>query len=578
MATDTGMWYRSMNLSPIYTAVVLSCVAHIGAFAVLTNTNPPLVPTNEIVFSSALQARLIQETQDAGETIQPSVAAIEATENKETNKASKANKRLQDMIQQVDILQKRLVVEHTQQLTLRNKLDNEKARNSRLQEAQQSLRDQFASLQSINRLQTQKIATLENQTALAVQQSQALLQKRATVLQEQHKVEEIISQLQTKSTNARFQHAQASSLLRLRKNQLAETHQSLKSLRQSNSTLVKQNLSLTTELSVFEVKHDALSSQTNDLSQHLETVNRENIRLTTEQEVLTERYLKLNEALDQSKMSQTSVLSELHQSDKMINTLSSRIEHMQSKYATLKDKLETLEQLNHHLENRLVTKSSVINTLRNDHRLQLEQISVQQANMLRESNAAVIQENSQLKIATKMLQTSLETSMQNNQSLENDRAELRTKTKLLNRQLTALRASHKELESAKVGQHALTKKPRSDSQTASALPAQQASKSSPDTGNAEIDFKAKQVAGNPKPVYPHTAYKLGIEGRVLIDLSMSAEGAVEKVHIRDSSGFAVLDSAAVRAVKKWRFYPVLRNGKAIPFTDTGHIIFKIKDS
>ncbi len=567
-----------MNLSPIYTAVVLSCVAHIGAFAVLTNTNPPLVPTNEIVFSSALQARLIQETQDAGETIQPSVAAIEATENKETNKASKANKRLQDMIQQVDILQKRLVVEHTQQLTLRNKLDNEKARNSRLQEAQQSLRDQFASLQSINRLQTQKIATLENQTALAVQQSQALLQKRATVLQEQHKVEEIISQLQTKSTNARFQHAQASSLLRLRKNQLAETHQSLKSLRQSNSTLVKQNLSLTTELSVFEVKHDALSSQTNDLSQHLETVNRENIRLSTEQEVLTERYLKLNEALDQSKMSQTSVLSELHQSDKMINTLSSRIEHMQSKYATLKDKLETLEQLNHHLENRLVTKSSVINTLRNDHRLQLEQISVQQANMLRESNAAVIQENSQLKIATKMLQTSLETSMQNNQSLENDRAELRTKTKLLNRQLTALRASHKELESAKVGQHALTKKPRSDSQTASALPAQQASKSSPDTGNAEIDFKAKQVAGNPKPVYPHTAYKLGIEGRVLIDLSMSAEGAVEKVHIRDSSGFAVLDSAAVRAVKKWRFYPVLRNGKAIPFSDTGHIIFKIKDS
>ena len=567
-----------MNLSPIYTAVVLSCVAHIGAFAVLTNTNPPLVPTNEVVFSSALQARLIQETQDAGETIQPSVAAIEATENKETNKASKANKRLQDMIQQVDILQKRLVVEHTQQLTLRNKLDNEKARNSRLQEAQQSLRDQFASLQSINRLQTQKIATLENQTALAVQQSQALLQKRATVLQEQHKVEEIISQLQTKSTNARFQHAQASSLLRLRKNQLAETHQSLKSLRQSNSTLVKQNLSLTTELSVFEVKHDALSSQTNDLSQHLETVNRENIRLSTEQEVLTERYLKLNEALDQSKMSQTSVLSELHQSDKMINTLSSRIEHMQSKYATLKDKLETLEQLNHHLENRLVTKSSVINTLRNDHRLQLEQISVQQANMLRESNAAVIQENSQLKIATKMLQTSLETSMQNNQSLENDRAELRTKTKLLNRQLTALRASHKELESAKVGQHALTKKPRSDSQTASALPAQQASKSSPDTGNAEIDFKAKQVAGNPKPVYPHTAYKLGIEGRVLIDLSMSAEGAVEKVHIRDSSGFAVLDSAAVRAVKKWRFYPVLRNGKAIPFSDTGHIIFKIKDS
>ena len=34
---------------------------------------------------------MIHETQDAGETIEPSVAAIEAIENKQANKASEAN-------------------------------------------------------------------------------------------------------------------------------------------------------------------------------------------------------------------------------------------------------------------------------------------------------------------------------------------------------------------------------------------------------------------------------------------------------------------------------------------------------
>ena len=125
------------------------------------------------------------------------------------------NEILQDLIQQVDTLQKRLALEHTQQLALRNKLDSEKTWNNRLQEAQQSLRDQFASLQSINRLQTQKIATLEDQTSLVVQKSQALNQQHETLLQVQHKAEDTNSHLQTKSTRARFQHAQASSLLKL---------------------------------------------------------------------------------------------------------------------------------------------------------------------------------------------------------------------------------------------------------------------------------------------------------------------------------------------------------------------------
>ena len=188
-----------MNLSSISTAVALSCAAHIGAFAVFAHTKHPPAPNNPIIFSTTLQATLIQETQDAGETIEPSVAAIDATENKQTTKASKGDKRIQNLIQQVDTLQKRLTLEHTQQLALRNKLDSEKAQNIRLLQAQQSLRDQLASLQSINRLRAQKIVTLEDQTALAVQQSQALLQQHETDLQVQHRAEKTHFQLQKKN-------------------------------------------------------------------------------------------------------------------------------------------------------------------------------------------------------------------------------------------------------------------------------------------------------------------------------------------------------------------------------------------
>ena len=567
-----------MNLSRISTAVVLSCAAHIGTFAIFTPTKHPPVPNGQIIFSSTLQARLIQETQDAGETIEPSVVAIEAIENKQLNKAYKTDERLQELIQQVDALQKRLALEHTQQLALRNSLDSEKAQHIRLQQTHQNLSDQFASLQSINRLQTQKITTLEAQTALAVQKSQSLLQQHETAQQVQNRAQETHSQLQIENTNARLQYAQTLSLLKLQEDQLAVAHHSVKSLQQTNSALGKQNLSLTSELSVFELEHNALSDQNNNLRQHLEIVTRENGRLSTEQESLTKRYLKLNDALDQSQISEKSVSAKLQQSDKMINTLSTRIGHIQSKQVILKNKLDTLEQLNRQLENKLVVKNSAINTLLNEHHLQLEQLSVQQANMIREANAAVVQENSQLKFTANILQTSLETATRKNRFLAKDRSKLRMQAQLLNRQLTELKARQKELNSVNVGQQFKTNIPRSGSQKASALPTQQASKSAPDTGNSEIDFKAKQVAGNPKPVYPHTAYKLGLEGRVLIDLSMSADGAVEKIHIRDSSGSAVLDSAAVKAVKKWRFYPVLRDGKAMPFTDTGHIIFKIKDS
>ena len=277
-----------MNLSPIATATVFSCAVHIGALAVFAHTNRPPELTKEIVFSSTLQATLIQETQDAGETVEPSVSAIETVETKQIDKASQMNERLQDLLQQATELQKRVALQQTQQLALRNNLDRETAQNNLLRETQRSLRDQLTSLQATNRLQTESIAALEGQTALAVNQSQVLLQQHETLRQTQYETEDARAQLQTETASARIQHAQASSLLKLREDQLAQSHQDVKSLQQSNSELVDRNQTLATDFSRIEIKHNALSGQNNNLRQHLETANQKNSILSAEQQVLTE--------------------------------------------------------------------------------------------------------------------------------------------------------------------------------------------------------------------------------------------------------------------------------------------------
>jgi len=567
-----------MNLSPIATATVFSCAVHIGTLAVVAHTNRPPELTKEIVFSSTLQATLIQETQDAGETIEPSVSAIETVETKQIDKASQMNERLQDLLQQATELQKRVALQQTQQLALRNNLDRETAQNNLLRETQRSLRDQLTSLQSTNRLQTESIAALEGKTALAVKQSQVLLQQHETLRQTQYKTEDARTQLQTETASARIQHAQASSLLKLREDQLAQSHQDVKSLQQSNSELVDRNQTLATDFSRIEIKHNALSGQNNNLRQHLETANQKNTILSAEQQVLTENYLRLKEVRDQAQNSEISALTQLQQSSNTINTLSVAIEHMQSEQVTLKNQLDTIGQLNRHLEDKLITRNSAINTIRNEHRLELEQIAVQQTNTLQEVNAVVTQERDQLKIATKALQTTLARAARDNQSLAEDRVELRTENRLLKQQVTELTTINQELDQVISEKPIRTETPRSDSKTESTLPTQQASRNLLDTGNAAVDYKPRPVAGNPKPHYPLLARNQGIEGRVVVNVLISVQGTVKTIGVGQSSGSRLLDKAAVQAVKKWRFHPVLHNGKAIPSSETVPIIFKLKDS
>ena len=68
---------------------------------------------------------------------------------------------------------------------------------------------------------------------------------------------------------------------------------------------------------------------------------------------------------------------------------------------------------------------------------------------------------------------------------------------------------------------------------------------------------------NPTPDYPALSVRKGEEGRVLMMVLVSADGAAEDVQIEKSSGFDRLDNAAVAAVKKWRFIPAKKNNQPL---------------
>jgi len=66
-----------------------------------------------------------------------------------------------------------------------------------------------------------------------------------------------------------------------------------------------------------------------------------------------------------------------------------------------------------------------------------------------------------------------------------------------------------------------------------------------------------------RPPYPEEARRRGEEGTVKLRLLISAEGAVTRVVVAQSSGSDVLDSAAARAAYAWRFRPARRGSQPI---------------
>ena len=68
---------------------------------------------------------------------------------------------------------------------------------------------------------------------------------------------------------------------------------------------------------------------------------------------------------------------------------------------------------------------------------------------------------------------------------------------------------------------------------------------------------------NPKPFYPIVARRRGIQGSVILEVTVSASGAATQVLVKKSSGYKLLDRAASDTVASWRFIPASENGENI---------------
>lgn len=67
---------------------------------------------------------------------------------------------------------------------------------------------------------------------------------------------------------------------------------------------------------------------------------------------------------------------------------------------------------------------------------------------------------------------------------------------------------------------------------------------------------SRQAVYAPNPAYPPELERLGDEGRVVVRLTVTPDGAVSQVALVRSSGRAAFDRAALAAVRRWRFAPL----------------------
>lgn len=86
---------------------------------------------------------------------------------------------------------------------------------------------------------------------------------------------------------------------------------------------------------------------------------------------------------------------------------------------------------------------------------------------------------------------------------------------------------------------------------------------------------AAALVANPAPAYPPVARRRGLEGKVVLRVAVTAAGATADIAVLSSSGHAMLDDAAARAVRAWRFRPAQRSGVAIDSILEVPIVFRL---
>lgn len=120
------------------------------------------------------------------------------------------------------------------------------------------------------------------------------------------------------------------------------------------------------------------------------------------------------------------------------------------------------------------------------------------------------------------------------------------------------------------------RKPAAPRPTARPVSVAQAA-TAPDAGNAAVTQQATIAPGEsivwegqpryripPKPaIYPPRAIELGQQGEVMVRVRLEPDGTAAEIRLWRSSGFGLLDRAALAAVHGWHFLPAIRGGRPV---------------
>jgi len=88
------------------------------------------------------------------------------------------------------------------------------------------------------------------------------------------------------------------------------------------------------------------------------------------------------------------------------------------------------------------------------------------------------------------------------------------------------------------------------------------------------DVHAPVVLERVEPDYPESARRARLQGIVILEATITTSGEVRQVRVLKSVN-PLLDEAAVRAVRAWRYRPATLNGRAVPVYLTVTVRFGI---
>jgi protein TonB len=97
----------------------------------------------------------------------------------------------------------------------------------------------------------------------------------------------------------------------------------------------------------------------------------------------------------------------------------------------------------------------------------------------------------------------------------------------------------------------------------------------PEFVGGDASNRVKPLTNRP-PIYPDPAIRDRLEGTIVLRLTIASDGRVTNVEITRSSTHSILDAAAVRAARSWRFEPAREFGVAVESVESQEIRFELK--